>query len=416
MNRFICPELEANTQNAINFGLFKRTKENADSLIIDGVNMPQYDSTIDKRTAVKSSYYQYGTTELSELFEFRSFDVTERTVSELATARGIAINTNFGTFTKDFIFYYNRLLDLRTNMWYTVFDSNGELYFLKPERDSNSSEITNFDVLLKTNATDQSVKYEGESGADFTVAVDTKCVVPVLVDDDIKQMTVNKYNANLNHLTIQARVDVNVLDYVIENGDVYVILSKKLISGDNEIANYECRAVKEVADSLSFSGADVDYPTSHLNSIIWNGYRFNTGGLVDDDLLKVNVTNGLIERVVPDTWHYVGTGGEPSFLNSWVNLGGVETHLRFTIDRNGYVHIEGYIKNGTSGKVFVLPSGYRPDDNVRTSQWGQNAATAPAMVFAVGFVDSNGDVWAYGDGGSGSPNDRHSFDFAFKAA
>lgn len=256
MNRFICLELEGDRQNAINFGLFKRSIENADSINIDGVVMPQYENSIDTRN-IEKNYYQYGSAELLELFEWRSFDGTVRTISELATARGITINTNFGTFIKDFMFYYNRLLDLHTNIWWTVFDGNGELHFLKPERDSDSAEITNYDVLIKDTVANQNVNYEGESGADFTIAVDTKCVVPVLVDDDIKQMIVNKYNANLKRLTISTRVDVNVLDYVIEDGDVYVILSKKLISGDNDVADYECRAVKEVVDSLSFSGADV---------------------------------------------------------------------------------------------------------------------------------------------------------------
>ncbi len=355
MNRFICLELETDRQNAINFGLFKRTVENADSINIDGVNMPQYENLIDRRN-IESNYYQYGSADLLELFEFRSFDSTVRTVSGLATARGITINTNFGTFTKEFMFYYPRLLDLHTNIWYTVFDSNGELHFLNPERQSTSNEITNFDVMIKTNIADQSVNYEGETGTDFTIAVDTRCVVPTTIDSTLKQMTVNKYNSKLKQLTIQTRVDVNVLDYVIEDGDAYVILSKMLISGDNETPLYKCIAVKEVNDSLSFSGADVVNPVHYA--------------------------------IIPiDTMHYVGTAGEPSFQGGWLNLGTAHS-LYFFKDALGWGHIYGCVKSGAWGTVFTLPTGYRPPSSAGTLLFPQIGSGGHAYV----QVSSSGNV------------------------
>ena len=147
---------------------------------------------------------------------------------------------------------------------------------------------------------DQNVNYEGESGADFTIAVDTKNIVPTTIDSTIKAMVVNKYNANLNRLIIRTHVDVDVLDYVIDDGDVYVILSKKLISGDSDTPLYECRAVKETNASLSFSGADIDNP---LHRKI-DGFNMTQAGIITGALITESGyrQSGLITVNLPVTF------------------------------------------------------------------------------------------------------------------
>jgi hypothetical protein len=51
----------------------------------------------------------------------------------------------------------------------------------------------------------------------------------------------------------------------------------------------------------------------------------------------------------------------PTLENGWVNFGGEWTPAGYIKDALGFVHIQGTIKSGTSGKAaFVLPAGYRP--------------------------------------------------------
>ena len=53
----------------------------------------------------------------------------------------------------------------------------------------------------------------------------------------------------------------------------------------------------------------------------------------------------------------------PSLQNGWINHGGGFTDAGFWKDKEGVVHIQGLIKNGTTAQstiLFTLPAGYRP--------------------------------------------------------
>jgi hypothetical protein len=66
-----------------------------------------------------------------------------------------------------------------------------------------------------------------------------------------------------------------------------------------------------------------------------------------------------------DTWHKVGTAGEPAFQNSWTNYGAAQQLAQFRKFPDGKVKLSGYIKGGaTSTVAFTLPVGYRPPDQV----------------------------------------------------
>lgn len=57
----------------------------------------------------------------------------------------------------------------------------------------------------------------------------------------------------------------------------------------------------------------------------------------------------------------------PTLLNSWVNFGGAFANAGYRKDANGFVHLRGLIKSGTTtgGTVlFNLPAGYRPSAGV----------------------------------------------------
>lgn len=53
----------------------------------------------------------------------------------------------------------------------------------------------------------------------------------------------------------------------------------------------------------------------------------------------------------------------PTLLNSWANFGSVFNPAGYRKDSNGFVHLRGLIKNGTTTAgtpIFALPAGYRP--------------------------------------------------------
>jgi hypothetical protein len=73
--------------------------------------------------------------------------------------------------------------------------------------------------------------------------------------------------------------------------------------------------------------------------------------------------------VAMEDWHYVGTAGEPTFENSWVNhTPGTFTEARFALQADGWVRLEGLVKLGTdAATIFTLPSDYCPwDDHYAT--------------------------------------------------
>jgi hypothetical protein len=64
----------------------------------------------------------------------------------------------------------------------------------------------------------------------------------------------------------------------------------------------------------------------------------------------------------PEFWHEVGAAGEPPFLNSWVQQGGVAT-VAFMRTPEGLVLLRGGVVSGTAAlAAFNLPVGYRPGD------------------------------------------------------
>ena len=64
-----------------------------------------------------------------------------------------------------------------------------------------------------------------------------------------------------------------------------------------------------------------------------------------------------------DTWHTVGQGGQPAFLNGWVNYGAPYSVAGFRLFPDGKVKVKGMVMSGTlPGAIFQLPLGYRPPE------------------------------------------------------
>lgn len=251
-----------------------------------------------------------------------------RTITQFQTDIGITLGGNLGAtiFAKAFVFNAQTLTDLKSSMWWTVFGDD-TMYLLKPERQSSSMRIINYQVM-GVNQFDEtafgSVSFTGET-ATFTVDVEAGTVVPVTMDSTLKNAAMNKYVSKQNRIIIQTNEKAKPLDFIIEQGITYVIVSKKTISE----SKFEYIGVKESATTRTFSGADV-----------------------------TPVNRPAFIRA--DEWHYANASDENLFVNSWVDYGNNLQTLRFMKDDFGFVNLEGVIKNGSANTVLTFPVGYRP--------------------------------------------------------
>jgi hypothetical protein len=111
------------------------------------------------------------------------------------------------------------------------------------------------------------------------------------------------------------------------------------------------------------------------------------GGLMDGVALlsQTNVVTGITGKIfTPAAW--VAVSGGVGFLNSWVNYGGSEQTARFRKSIDGFVHLDGVIKNGTlSNTAFFLPAGYLPATNKYFSI-NDNGAIILCLVASSGAV------------------------------
>ncbi len=97
-------------------------------------------------------------------------------------------------------------------------------------------------------------------------------------------------------------------------------------------------------------------------------------------------------------WNVVGAAGQPAFQNTWVNFGGANSTAAFRADSNGYVHLKGTVKHGSTATtgytvVFTLPAGYRPLENSTFIVKSGVAATSVGFTYCQ--VSSTGQISIY---------------------
>jgi collagen type I/II/III/V/XI/XXIV/XXVII alpha len=106
-----------------------------------------------------------------------------------------------------------------------------------------------------------------------------------------------------------------------------------------------------------------------------------------------------------DTWHYVGTTGEPAYQNSWSAYGGSYPGLHYRKNPDGRVVMAGVVKGGASGTVIcTLPVGYRLPVADTTMLVQMNGGFGGVSVYANGNVTlgwpapANGSSYTFLDG------------------
>jgi hypothetical protein len=104
-----------------------------------------------------------------------------------------------------------------------------------------------------------------------------------------------------------------------------------------------------------------------------------------------------------DTWHAIGSTGQPAFQNGWVNYGAPYPVAAFRQSPLGSVRIRGLVASGAINlPMFTLPVGYRPPSEVAFSTpcfTGTAGVHGDMRVLSDGTVKiaSGGNGWAWID-------------------
>lgn len=108
------------------------------------------------------------------------------------------------------------------------------------------------------------------------------------------------------------------------------------------------------------------------------------------DRLRYSIENMNFDR---EEWHVVGAAGEPAFENSWTHYDGDAAAqwglVKFMKDANGFVHLRGLIKSGSSASatMFTLPIGYRPSPSQALFATIANDAVARINIAPSGAIN-----------------------------
>jgi len=195
-----------------------------------------------------------------------SFDVLAdvQTIAEFETLTGVSITDNLSN-TDDFHFQVNKLINLRSDYWYTVFDADG-VYFYKPTRKANAHEYridaSNINGNVQKQAYLKDVNYEGETGTNYTIAPISGNITPAAVDNALKVLAVNKFRSRENTIIATFNIEPDLLDIFVYEGVSHVIMSKKTIA----VGKYQIIAVREVTDDKTVTTADSAMPITASNA------------------------------------------------------------------------------------------------------------------------------------------------------
>lgn len=92
-------------------------------------------------------------------------------------------------------------------------------------------------------------------------------------------------------------------------------------------------------------------------------------------------------------WRYVGTSGEPSFENGWLNYGASWGDVRFRKHHDGLVELQGLARDGSqNSSVFTLPVGYRPNQNLIFTTATYDSTVGIGYTFRRLDIGSDGSV------------------------
>lgn len=254
VSRFICPELESLTPEKALAGLYLTRETDDPETFENGV---RYVKMLENDvTGSDGSDYVYIPEAIQNMRAVHAIDSNVRSISTLASDIGLTIEDNLST-AKTFRFLFQRPLDIRSSLWFTVVSEEG-LHFLKPVRGSGAKLINAFEVMAESQDM-QTADFTGESDGDFTIGIDVQCTVPIAADATVKTWALNKYRAQGFTVWVESPEDAAPLDFFHYAGETFVILSRQ----ESGRGTWIYTAVRESDETYSFSGSNI-YPTPNI--------------------------------------------------------------------------------------------------------------------------------------------------------
>jgi len=280
MNSFICPEIEIIGDKRIilkslaNAYDSKRKKYNK--------NGYTYQNFIYMRENLTDLYLYLTKNGLLLLNEFKKSN-SLKTMSQFATEAGITILDYSDVSTYQFQFYFQKLLDLKSPFFYTVYTDDGIV--LMPTRHTGNYKgiVSKSNVINEIRQSDLTINLQGETTGDYFIYPSVNLISPVRLNTTLKSIFLNKYKSMNNVIQFQSIQKIGLGDYVKYDRFNYVILSK--IETIEMKGTYIYTAVKEVLDTNTFITSD---------SLLIDSYITDLGGFAVRYRSLANLTRGEV--------------------------------------------------------------------------------------------------------------------------
>ena len=336
--RFICTEVGGKFMD-----LYKNSLTD-DTVLME--NGSVYKKLLESSTE-KGKLFKFGRAELKKLSG--SFLSKEATISAFFSSIDVALVSNI---TSSAVFAWNpgKVSKLTSSFFFVILTENGvEIH--APVRAATSKEINSKKVLSRTSDFNTSVKFEGESGADFYINSEKTSCMPILMDSAMKNMALNKYMALSDVIEIASGEDLNPLDYIRHEGSIYVAISRRPISE----TEFVYTMVLEKNENKTFSGADLKLYSAKLTDdgglaiLLIN--RTGSSSIKGEIVRPDPTTPGAVTKIIIDRPDPIGVfleSGVPDYGYAWIVVSGI-----------AYIYVIGSTSQGWYVRGFITgDSGY----------------------------------------------------------
>jgi hypothetical protein len=198
--------------------------------------------------------YFYGLPVVRSYLQTINNDNAHRTVAQFCEDHGITLASS--NLTTDYKLWFNITTptELVSDLFWTVFADDG-IHFINQTRTGvYRGIVTRSQIIVESNLNpDYSIGYEGETGYDMTIAVNSKAIIPDYISLSEKKACVNKLKMKSAQIQFESGLEMEPGDWVQYDGrGVYIVISRyEMKSGLRYVA------VKEVNEDYSFTGESV---------------------------------------------------------------------------------------------------------------------------------------------------------------
>lgn len=397
--RFICVDVDKQLENTGLKDLFLDQNYNSDSVIENGNTLTLSHENYYKTTSYGKSYV-YGNPILKKYYQVKNLDYTYKTISTFSLWAELSITTNIGsTFTaKTLQFLVSKVSQIKSAMFLTIFTDKG-LYFVTPNRMTTSKQITTYSVVGSYFQDWNNANLENETTGDYEINIPNTDTVRVLtIDFTVKTQILNVEKCKQDILYITTGELANPMDYIINNGSNYLIVSSKK-SGNQYL--YVC--VKEVNATYTFNSGDITCTNPQDINTTASPYFANVGiGITPAKRLHIEASGigaarefARIKNTDTGTsnicWISLYSGSSANTSLDLTRYGGEYSNVKYA----GFGSVEegnnGLILNayGSSGIIKML-IGSSSTEKVRVNSNGLGVNLTPSYPLHVGSLTTTG--------------------------